>query len=596
MTHFRTTRRTIVGALLSILPWAKEAEAEIGLHTLPQMGKPDSGQIPTMTATAFDARLQSMDRTVLHLSELLQASGVSLTSFGYRGDGITDDASAWRQAIAFAASKSIRTILIPPGVSLIRTAIVDADHPLPPGLTFVGEGATVDSPYAGQSRLKFVGSGVCWDIKYPSGGPESTGRWGWENLTFQCTEPSATMFSFNDPLTHLPSDDAKASRYMYLLHVAFRNILAIGGRGTGDFIRAAKTFHLTIDDHSAIYGWRRALWGKGCDNWRIQCRLAANNRSIMLEAANTLGNNNIIDTAFIESVSTNFGGESAYAVWDAAAYTTIRAGGLFEGTGGRAHLYLNGVGTAIEGPRFSFGIPFWRLGPDGREIVMTSPRVSSFDAGWAPIFDVPASWNFGEAQSDHRMTIIDAPQNMQRLLGISDQRGRVRVIDSPLLGGGLYQAPPSSVMTRHGVLPVLTCQAANGGYFGYGSVGGRSIEGIVRDEGASGGYAIKLGVASGSGVGLLFIVGKSLMPARYKVHTRNRLSALPGDIVYVATRNGAFLRFLTHNQAMRYGQPTPDDLDLTACGTGDVIGIEMYCRGGNANTFLDFISLIPVAD
>lgn len=595
MTQFRTTRRTILGACLAVFSWGKAAEAKAGHPTSPSVGTDSIRTSPPHT-TALDDHGEKIEREVLSLSERVHANGISLASFGYRGDGITDDTAAWREAIAFAASNNIRTILIPAGISLVRTAIVDVAHPLPPGLTFIGEGATVDSPYAGQSRLKFVGAGVCWDIKFPSGGPESTGRWMWEHLTFQCTDPEATMFSFNDPLTHMPSDDAKASRYMYLLHVGFRNILAIGGRGTGDFIRAAKTFHLTIDDQSAIYGWRRALWGKGCDNWRIQCRLAANNRSIMFEAANTLGNDNIIDTAFIESVSASFGGEAAYAVWDSAAYTTIRAGGLFEGTGARAHLFLNGVGTAIEGPRFSFGIPFWHLGPDGREIVMTSPRVSSFDAGWAPIFDVPTSWNFGEAQSDYRMTVIDAPQNMQRILDASDQRGRLRLVDSPMLGGGLYQAPPASVVTRYGVLPVLTCQAANGGFFGYGSVGGRPIEGIVRDPGVPGGYAIKLGTASGSGVGLLFVIGKSLAPAPYKVHTRNRMSTSKGDIVYIATRNGAFLRFLTPNASMQYAQPVPDDLDLTGCRPGDVIGIEMYCRSGTANVFLDFITLMPIAD
>jgi hypothetical protein len=529
-------------------------------------------------------------------NDQIHASGISLAAFGYNGDGTSDDTLAWRRAIAFAGANGIRTIRVPSGISLVKSAIVDAAHPLPPGLSFVGEGEERDSPYAAHNRLRYSGTGVCWDIQYATGAPESTGRWSWEHLTFQCSDPAGTMFSFNDPLRHTPSDDSAASRYMYLLHVAFRSVLAIGGSGTGDFIRAAKTFHLTIDDNSSVYGWRRGLWGRGCDNWRIACRMAANNRSIMLEAVNALGNNNIIDTAFVESVDTSFGGELAYSIWDGANYTTIRAGGLLEGKGGVAHLYLNGFGTAVEGPRFSFDIPCWQLGSNAREVVMRSPRVASFDARWAPIFDVPASWCFGAAQSDHRMTVTDAPQNMQRLLAAANQRGRVRLVDSSLFGGGLYQSVPAAVATSWGLLPTLICQAANGGFISYGSIGGKPIEGIVQDDAASGGYAAKLAAVSGSGIGLLFVVGRSLMPASYRVHTRSRLSGSDGDISYIATRNGKFMQFLTLNRAARYDCPTPDTLNASDCSIGDLIGIELYCRSGTANVFLDYISLVPVTN
>ena len=405
MTPVQTTRRTLLGAVAAAATWWKGS----GAAASPLPG--EAAVVPPAAVT-----LEQLTAEVRALADRVQAKGVSLAAFGFKGDGVSDDTLAWRQAIAFAGSKGIRTVLVPAGVSLVNGSIVDAAHPLPPGLTFSGEGTAVDSPYRRRSRLAYAGGGVCWDIAYPIGAPASTGRWAWDGLTFQCTDPTGTMFSFGSPQKHLPSDDRADDPYMFLSGIAFRNVMAFGGSGTGDFLRACKTFHIDIDALSSVYGFRRAFWLNGCDNCRIAARMVGNNRAVMIERSGTFGNNNRIDINYIGGPDRPFGGEPSYSIHDRGIMTTIERGILFEGLGVAAHLFLDGYGTELYSPQLGQGAPFFELGPSAREVAVYSPRCTVISAISAPIVHPAESANFGNSQSDYRMRIVDAPQSIQAII------------------------------------------------------------------------------------------------------------------------------------------------------------------------------------
>ena len=56
------------------------------------------------------------------------------------------------------------------------------------------------------------------------------------------------MFDFGDTLTHTPADDPAVDPYQYIQGVNFRGIAAFGANGSGDFLRACKTFEINVDE------------------------------------------------------------------------------------------------------------------------------------------------------------------------------------------------------------------------------------------------------------------------------------------------------------------------------------------------------------
>jgi hypothetical protein len=152
--------------------------------------------------------------------------------------------------------------------------------------------------------------------------------------------------------------------------------------------------------------------------------------------------------------------------------------------------------------------------------------------------------------------------------------------------------------TTKGLLRSVTCSGANGEFWGYGGIGGQPIDGLVPDPLATSGYAIQLSAATGSGFGLQYAIGRTVMPARYRVNIRNRLSGpiTSGGITFIATRNGRFEQALTVNLGTTYGRAAPDTLDLTAFVPGDVLNIEIYNNGTGVSAWVDYVSLVPIAD
>lgn len=520
---------------------------------------------------------------------------IRLTAFGFKGDGATDDTAAWRAAIAFAGARNISDIIVPAGISLVTGSIVNSANPLPQGLTFRGEspGSTL-SNYP--SRLRYTGTGACWDVSYPTGAPNFSGNWTWEAMTFECTDPAGTMFSFGDPLTHTPSDNPGLDPYRYLMAIEFRRIVAYGPQGTGDFLRACKAFAINVDSYSIVNSFRRAFWLKGCDNCRIECRMVGNNRAIMNEASGTFGNNTHIDVNYIGAPPASFGGEAAYSVYDTGSGTYIGRSCLLEGDGNTAHLYLGGYGTIVDSPQYGANSPLFEVGPEARDVVITSPRVPTTNLAWAPIVNAPSSWAFGGSQTDHRVRVYDASLNFQFIVAAANTRGRILMVSGPDQGLGLPPANAPGVATTKGFLTPLVCSAAN--YWADGGIGGQQIEGIVSDVGASGKRAIKLSTTGGSGFGLQAKIGGRISAAPYKVSIRNKLSGpiTTGGFIFIVTKNGAFSQALTVNTTTSYGRPTPDSVDLSSWADGDALAIQLYNQDTGLNMWVDYVALTPVAD
>lgn len=520
---------------------------------------------------------------------------IRLAWFGPAMDGVADDTTKWRAAIKLAGFRQARTILVPPGVSLVTDQIVNTANPLPPGLTFSAEGSCAD-PYSVRSCLRYTGSGTCWSIAYPTGAFATVRGPSFDSITFQTTNPAGTVFDFNDTLTHTPYDNPTLDPYRIIQGVSFRNCLAFGVNGTGDFIRACKTFEMYIDHQTAIYSFRRAVWLKGCDNNDIRARLAGNNRGVMIEFSGSFGNNNKYTARSIQAPDTSFGGEASYAVWDTGSMTTIGEGLLFESGAARAFIYLGGFGTQVRAPQFASPLPCFELAANARECTIHSPRTTTPNPAYAPIVNAPTNWAFGDGQMDYRLTVVDAPYNFRRILAAANLRGRVRAVGSAPHGLLAAERTEAIVPTTKGLLQSVSCSASNGSFWGYGGIGGQPLEGIVQDPLATGGYAIKLSSVLGSGFGLQYQVGVSIQPAQYQFNIRNRLSADGASFVLIATKNGTFLGTLPLNAGMTYGRATPVTIDCTGFVSGDVLGVEIYNNSNGPTAWVDYVDLVPIAD
>ena len=281
---------------------------------------------------------------------------ISLADFGYVADGVTDDTAAWQAAIAAAEKLNIRTIQVPygkTGVSVVSGQIVNGT--LATGLTFEGIGRNAHSDFEHGMRLKYTGSSTCWFINFPTFFGER-GRWIWRNLAFEATEPEATMFDFNDTVynaAHPPILNGEG--HSYLSHVRFESCYFAGAAGledqTGDAIRGAKMFHLTIDENCYIRGWRRGIWLVGSDNNILSPRAYLNARNLMIESSGGFGNDNLIYCRYFGGVFRE-ASEDAYTFWDNGTCSTY-IGALIEDGGehaGVALFYLNGYGTRSSDP------------------------------------------------------------------------------------------------------------------------------------------------------------------------------------------------------------------------------------------------------
>lgn len=524
-----------------------------------------------------------------------------LTYYGFKGNNSALDTEAWRDAIFDAHETNLRKLIVPGGISLVDGQIVGEDNPIPWGLTIECEGRNPDGLYLTHSRVIYSGSDPLFDIKSRSAGVQRVGRLKFSGLFFQTLDPTADVFRFNDPRTFVPDDDPNVDDYDFIATVLFDCVGGLGVSGTaqtGDFITGAKLFELQVNQQCELYNFRRAIDLYGCDNAFLAPRMVGNGRGVHLERAGTFGNNNKIDVPYIGGASTALNSEDSYLVWDSAQGTRIGSGSsmLMEGSYSVAHLYLNGFGTTIDSPLFAASAPIFRLGPMAREIAMTSPRPPIGNTDWAPIVDAPASWGFGEAQTDYRVRIYDAPLNVQRIIAAGDTKGRVLVVNSPMHGLGLLGADEPGIATTKGFLSPLVCAATN--FWANVGIGGQPIQGIVSDAGATGNRAIKLSTTSGSGFGLEAKIGGRLAAASYKLSIRNRLSGAitTGAFIFIATKNGAFHQALTIATTTTYGRPTPDTLDLSGWADGDVLSLQIFNQDTGVGMWIDYIALTPVGD
>lgn len=534
------------------------------------------------------------------------AETISLYDFGYVGDGITSDLSAWQNAIAEAQARGVAVIKVPwgaAGVSIVDGQICDGK--LPPGLRFVGEGAATDSdPPAsfGSPTLRFTEAGVCWNIVYSDYDPVETGDWSWENLIFEASDYDGTMFSINDPMSHDPED---GMGYSYLRNISFRNVYANGaaraledaGEQNGDFLRAAKLFHLELDDQCLITGWRRGLWLKGCDNSHISARFVQNNRHIMIERSGTFANNNIIDSRFLGPITIE-GTEDPYLLMDSGFGTTVLST-FFEETDGAAHTalalaYLDGRNTRMIAPFFA-GAPIFRLGANAMECSIDQPISTVSDAGWSAVIDAPASWDFGANQLDYRLRVRDARENMQRMIGIHP-----RILYSDSTKG--HDARPEQGRPKDagdaGVQDRLhLCHGLD--YWGRSAdtaVGG-GIEGILSDAAASHGYAIKLDAGTANaGFELRFVVGRDVMPSWFKLSHRTRHATAESDIKWgcIVVRNGSFFQAVHPGAAHTVYESASAAVDGTGWADDDEIVIRLYEADPSYDLFIDFVAFQPV--
>lgn len=541
---------------------------------------------------------------------------ISLADFGYVANGVTDDLLAWQRAITAAAAAGVGIIEVPwgaTGVSIVSGSICNGT--LPPGLRFVGIGAGSGSYRGNRPTLRYTGSGVCWNIVYPSYATiDETGDWAWENMIFDATDYDATMFSFQDPLTHNPVDGAG---YSYLRNVAFRNVLAggageaftDGGKQNGDFLRAAKLFHLEIDHQCFIASWRRGLWLKGCDNSRISGRFIQNNRHVMIEGSGGFGNDNMVDSRFFGPITiagttdVDFT-EPAYLLWDDAKATTVLST-FFEETAdisgypagaarATALVYLNGFGTRLLGPLFG-GAALFELGPDARECGIADPLVTIFNAGWAPIINTATTTDFGYNQGDYRLTVTNPRENAQRIIGTNP-----RLIYFNQSKG--YEALPdySRQLTAGsaGIQPVShICHALDFWSRHHDVLFSGGAE-LIADATSSTGWAIKLNHSTLlAGMTLRFVVGTDIQPGWFRalIRTKGANTSWSARVDYDPTGANTITTVTPANSPGSYATSSQ-----AVDGTGWVIGKEVLFqifKNGSpaADLYADFAELRPVA-
>lgn len=347
--------------------------------------------------------------------------GVRLTRYGYNGNGSADNLNVFRDAVEEAEERNIRRIIQPAGVAVVTGSIVDG--PLPAGLEFVGEGRRNANEYETGSRIIYTGSDALWSINHPAETTIIHAGWAWRNMAMEASEPGGTIFDFNDTLNTIPDPFGTPK---YLQPIVIDRVFLQGGQGgasqTGDGIRGVKVYQLHLTSQTDIRGFRRGIWLKGCDDCLIDCRLTVNTRSIMIERSGDpiqYGTGVQIRSAFIGSAGLE-GSEDAYLVWDNGFFTKVFGTNLeaFTGVGDieTALMYLDGFGGYLV-PGLMTEAPLFELGPNARNYELVAPRLLAMNTSRRPIFHPPASWDFGERQSDYRIRIVGGNKNAVETIG-----------------------------------------------------------------------------------------------------------------------------------------------------------------------------------
>jgi len=532
---------------------------------------------------------------------MIESAPINVLDFGYVGDGVTDDTQAWRNAIAFAGAQKVRTIIKPAGVSIVTGQICNGSNLLPPGLQFVGA-APVGTTSSQPNELRYTGSGICWDVKYTTGAPLSTGSWTWDGIDFECTNSAATMFDFGDTTTHTPDGDPNVDPYQFLLGINFKNCQAIGGRGAGDFLRVCKGLAVDIDETVSIRAWRRGVWLKGTDNSTIRARMFDNNRSVQIDRMNFLGNNNKILSHFIGGVDPNngggaaFGGETRHLIYD-SGLSTIVGEMLMEDTVD-SYIYFDGYGTVVYSPILSSVMPFFNLSPNAQECVIYSPRVTITNAGFAPTIQAPTSWNFAAQGSDYRIRIIDAPQTIQAILPLHPriiQTGQKRnAARNQVAQGTVAQA-------ANGVLQTPLIWTAYDNWAVQASPGGGGIKAIVQDSTIGNRYVAQLtkDTPNEQSIVLQYRMGQDIQQGLYQLVHRIRLASGVSDAgwAFIVAVNGVFLYGSYPVASTTSYTTTRIAVDLSAVTLGDIVSINLYNSSAGAtgvDIFVDALGFEPV--
>lgn len=530
--------------------------------------------------------------------------GVRLSRYGYTGHG-NDDTAIWRDAIAEAAERHFRRILVPAGTSPIATSIVDGL--LPAGLTFEGEAPMTTSPGEGGVTILHGGSTPCWRVDYRGRDPwGETGGWTWRNLRLLSAVAESTLFDFNDPTHYDPKEVASDNRGV-LRGIRFENCYldyigtAQKGR-TGDGIRAAKTYGIYIDPLCRLGHFRRSIWLHGCDDCVIAAHSIGGQRGIMHEAVNTYGSNLLVTTRFFTSPGPR-DVEDAYQFWDSGGGTTLLNPSFEDQGHARALLYLNGTRTRVLGARFAGG-PLFELGPEARECLLLAPDVAVPNPRWKPIIAPPTDHDFGIVTADRRLLIAQPGRDMRRIVGAhprvlydggfpgaADAGGAVAPQrDRPLITDG-HGARPS----RHLLTPLLDTSSSRGTQADAGPSNWAQKAGA----GTSGDWTFQLSAkVEGSGINWPFVAGEDWVSGdRLRIRARLQCADFAGWslLIIVNGRTVADLA-LSHLPVGRFctierhldtrDQRRNDQVRLTLCAAGT----------RRADLYLAFMEVLPIAE
>jgi hypothetical protein len=523
---------------------------------------------------------------------------LSLAMFGYKADGATDDTDAWKRGIAVATAKSLKTIRVPwgaAGVSVVAGQIINGI--MAPGLEFVGEGRGLpNAEWIHRPQLKYTGTGTCWFINH-AGENATSGYWTWKNITFRATTAKGTMFDFNDAATGRVVTDS--DQYSYLKDITFDRCFFYGGHGganqTGDAIRAAKAFNLRTMTTCFFRGWRRAPWLYGCDNCTLSHEAFLNACCARLEASGTFGNDNEITSRFFGS-SPSAASEDVYKVWDNCNSTVIRHF-LYEDNLGNdvAAIYINGYETLIEKMHIGDLRPL-RVGPQAREWILLAPSITAPLA--APIvFDEPASWDFGNEQTDYRGLVIGATRNIRTAFGSHPRLlyGNKFPATAPDKNYGIaVDQEQDFISDARGTRPRRRrLSALNFWSRSTGTLSNSGPSSMVPSDTASGGWVIKLasGAASG-GLAMRLLLGRELMPGdRVKVTIRLKSTDTNGWYSSVSGNGGdAVNRPIGPGTGEWQFKTWVDYLDPATWAVGETYSHDIY-RGAvpNGDCLIDFI-------
>lgn len=341
---------------------------------------------------------------------------VSVLDYGAIDDGVTDNTTFIKNAIAAANGGVVWFPYTDTGVYLVSSQIV-AGTSLAEGLSFIASKRGGNDAADGVV-IKYTGSDICFDIQQPNGTAE-VGQWSWENLTFQCTSVAGGMFQFNDVTLAMTDDNTSPN---YIRQLMFR-ACSFWGEGstavTGNAIQGLGVFELVIDENCYFRGWKRALYLKGCDNCTLAGRYINNVRHIMLIRSNTFGNACRIDSRFLGTLLIG-GIENAYQLY-LEAYSTSVYSPFIEQTDAQGAsdymMYIDGYCISIYNPFISHSIAqkVWKIGPNARAVAIYNP-VTTNGVGLTFDYDDPASWQWTGIAESYKITIFDPSIKFERIL------------------------------------------------------------------------------------------------------------------------------------------------------------------------------------